>query len=84
MVGRSDHHRDVSSLYQTPHTVDATAGEGPSDRRRRRRSGRRRQPPPPPTTQREEDEEEARPMDDMSWFDRRTRRRGHIRGRGAR
>ena len=64
MVGRSDRHRDVSSLYQTPCTTDATAGEGLSDRRRRRSSGCRRQPPPPPTTQREEDEEEVRPGDD--------------------
>jgi len=64
MAGRSDRHRDVSSLYQTRRTADAAPGEGPSDRRRRRRSGRRRQPPPPPTTQREEDEEEARPGDD--------------------
>ena len=64
MAGRSDRHRDVSSLYQTPRTTDAAAGEGLSDRRRRRRSRRRRQPPLPPTTQREEDEEEARPEDD--------------------
>ena len=64
MAGRSDRHMDVSSLYQTPRTADATAGEGPSDRRRRRSSRRRRQPPSPPTTQREEDEEEARPGDD--------------------
>jgi hypothetical protein len=63
MAGRSDCHRAVSSLYQTPRTADAAAGEGPSDRRRRS-SGRRRQPPPPPTTRHEEDEEEARPGDD--------------------
>ena len=64
MVGRSDHHRDVSSLYQTRRTADAALGEGPSDRRRRSSSGRWRQPPPLSTTQREEDEEEARPGDD--------------------
>jgi len=64
MAGRSDHHRDVSSLFQTRCTADVALGEGPLDRRRRRSSGRRRQPPPPPTTQREEDEEEARLRDD--------------------
>ena len=63
MAGRSDRHRDMSSLYQTRHTADAALGEGLSDRRRRS-SGCRRQPPLPPTTQREEDEEEARPGDD--------------------
>ena len=63
MAGRSDRHRDVSSLYQTRRTADAALGEGPSDRRRRS-SRRRRQPPSPPTTQREEDEEEARSEDD--------------------
>jgi len=63
MAGRSDRHRDVSSLYQTRRTADAAPGDVPSDRRRRS-GGHRRQPSPPPTTQREEDEEEARLRDD--------------------
>ena len=81
MAGRSDRHRDVSSLYQTRRTADAAPGEGPSDRRRRS-SGRRRQLPPPPTTQREVDEDETRPGDDDELVRQMDKEEGRTRGRG--
>ena len=83
MVGRSDRHRNMSLLYQTPRTADAAAGEGPSNRRRRRSNGRRRQPPPPPTTQREEDEEEARLGDDDELVRQTDKEEGAQEGEGT-